>query len=59
MIDSLSDKIKDAIAAIGGPIASIRTGVVMAGLTDKVDEEVKLIEEQVKQQKKKEVEVVE
>ena len=59
MIDSLSDKIKDAIAATGGPIASIRTGVVMAGLTDKVDEEVKLIEEQVKLQEKKEVEVVE
>ena len=59
MIDSLSDKIKDAIAATGGPIASIRTGVVMAGLTDKVDEEVKLIEEQVKLQVEKEVEVVE
>ena len=31
----------------------------MAGLTDKVDEEVKLIKEQVKLQEKKDVEVVE
>ena len=53
MIDSLSDKIKDAVAAAGGPIASIRTGVVMAGLTDKVDEEVELLKKDDAEKSKK------
>lgn len=44
MIDNVADKIKAAVDATGGPIASVKTGVILAGLTDDIDAEVKEIE---------------
>jgi len=50
MIDDMDSKIKSALDATGQPIASLRTGVVLAGIVDEsvVDEEVKKIEEEQK-----------
>lgn len=45
-INDLAEKIKTAMDACGKPIASLRTGVMMAGLVDNVDDEIKEIEEQ-------------
>ncbi|GJQ07522.1 hypothetical protein CAPN010_16800 [Capnocytophaga cynodegmi] len=50
MIDSQSERISDAVNAVSGGIASLETGIVMAGLTDRVIEEKKNIENQ-KQEK--------
>lgn len=47
MIGSLADDIKNAVdATAGGKVASMRTGIVLAGLVegDKVDEEIEAIE---------------
>lgn len=50
MIDDLDSKIKSALDATGQPVASLRTGVLLAGIVDedKVDEEVSQIEEESK-----------
>lgn len=43
-IDDIAEKIKNATDACGKPIASLKTGVMLAGLVDDVDDEIKLIE---------------
>lgn len=45
-INDMAEKIKNAMDACGKPIASLRTGVMMAGLVDNVDDEIKEIEDQ-------------
>lgn len=45
-IDDVAEKIKNALDACGQPIASLKTGVLMAGLVDNVDDEVQEIEEE-------------
>ena len=45
-IDDIAEKIRNASDACGKPIASLRTGVMMAGLVSDVDDEVKMIEEE-------------
>lgn len=45
-IDDIAEKIRNATDACGKPIASLKTGVMMAGLVDDVDDEVREIEEQ-------------
>lgn len=45
-IDDIAEKIKNATDACGQPVASLKTGVMMAGLVDDVDDEVREIEEQ-------------
>lgn len=45
-IDDIAEKIRNASDACGKPIASLRTGVMMAGLVDDVDDEVRQIEEE-------------
>lgn len=45
-IEDMAEKIKNALDACGESIASRRTGVMMAGLVDNVDEELKRMEEQ-------------
>lgn len=45
-IDNVADKIKNAIDACGKPIASLKTGVIMAGLVDDVDDEIKQIQKE-------------
>jgi hypothetical protein len=46
MIDDLNDKIKAAVAAVDGGIASRKTGVVLAGIIDEVEDELAAIEEE-------------
>lgn len=46
-LKDMKENIEMASLALGGnPIASTKTGVLLAGIVDKVDEEVKLIEEE-------------
>lgn len=45
-IDDIADKIKNATDACGRSIASLKTGVIMAGLVDDVDDEVRQIQEE-------------
>lgn len=45
MIDFLADKIKMAVEATGKPIASLKTGIALAGIVDKVEEEAAQIDE--------------
>ncbi|WP_418429857.1 phage portal protein [Alistipes putredinis] len=45
-IEDIAEKIKNATDACGQPIASLKTGVMMAGLVDNVDDEVREIEEE-------------
>lgn len=45
-VDDIAEKIRNASDACGKPIASLRTGVMMAGLVSDVDDEVKKIEEE-------------
>lgn len=45
-IDDIAEKIKNATDACGQPVASLKTGVMMAGLVDEVDDEIKQIEEE-------------
>lgn len=47
-VDDIAEKIRNASDACGKPIASLRTGVMMAGLVSDVDDEVKQIEEETK-----------
>lgn len=44
MIDNLTERITDAVSAVQGGISSLETGIVLAGLTDRVKEEQELIE---------------
>ncbi|WP_223267248.1 phage portal protein [Polaribacter sp. IC073] len=44
-IDNQTEKIQDAVTAVSGGVASLKTGIVLAGLTDKFEEELKEIEE--------------
>ena len=45
-IDDIAEKIKIATEACGQPVASLKTGVMLAGLTDEVDDEIKEIQEE-------------
>ena len=45
MIDNQTDRINDAVAAVGGGVASRKQGIILAGITDAVDDEIQLIEE--------------
>lgn len=45
-IDDIAEKIKNAVDACGQPIASLRTGVIMAGLVDDADDEIRQIQEE-------------
>ncbi|MEG1544243.1 MAG: phage portal protein [Tannerellaceae bacterium] len=44
-IDDITQKITDAVSAISGGVASKKTGVLMAGLVDEVEDEIELIKE--------------
>lgn len=46
MIDNLDDKVTTAISAVRGGIWSRREGIMFAGNADRIDEELKEIEEQ-------------
>ena len=46
MIDSLTEKIADAVSAVQGGVASLKEGVILAGITDRVDEELAQIEKE-------------
>lgn len=46
MIDSIDDKVKTAVSAVSGEIWSRREGIMFAGNADRIDEELKEIEEQ-------------
>lgn len=43
-IDNKSEAIKDAVDAYKGGVASLRQGIILAGITDAVDDELKAIE---------------
>ena len=45
-IDDIAEKIKNATDACGRPIASLKTGVMMAGLVDDIDDEIREIQEE-------------
>lgn len=45
-IDDIAEKIKNATDACGRPIASLKTGVLMAGLVDDVDDEIREMEKE-------------
>lgn len=49
-IDDLEEKVRIAVEACGQPIASLRTGVMLAGIVDNVDDQVKEIEEEKRSQ---------
>ena len=42
-IDDMEKRISKAVEATGGPVASLKTGVILAGVVDNVEEEVELI----------------
>ena len=46
MIDNLDDKVNTAVSAVDGGIWSRREGIMFAGNADRVDEELKEIEEE-------------
>lgn len=46
MIDNISDKVSTAVSAVGGQIWSRREGILFAGNADRIDEELKEIEEE-------------
>lgn len=46
MIDDLNDKVNTAVSAVSGGIWSTREGIMFAGNTDRIDEELKEIEEE-------------
>lgn len=51
-INDLKSKVEIAVAGVGGGIFSKRTGIVMAGVTDEIDEELKEIQEEQAARKK-------
>jgi SPP1 family phage portal protein len=46
MIDSLTEKIENAVKAVDGGIASRKTGILLAGIVDEVNDEIELIEKE-------------
>lgn len=46
MIDDLNDKVTTAVSAVGGGIWSTREGIMFAGNSDRVEEELKEIKEE-------------
>lgn len=44
IIDNKKDAVDLAVSAVGGGIASKKTGIILAGLTDKIEEELKELE---------------
>ncbi len=46
MIDNQTERINDAVAAVSGGVASLQEGVILAGITDQVQEEIKRIKEE-------------
>jgi SPP1 family phage portal protein len=54
LIDSLTEKIENAVKAVDGGVASRKTGVLMAGIVDEVNDELEIIEkEQTKAEERK------
>lgn len=53
MIDDLNDKVATAVSAVGGGVWSRREGIMFAGNADRIDEELKEIEEENKQKGEK------
>lgn len=51
MIDNVSDKVSTAVSAVNGGIWSRREGIIFAGNMDRIDEELKEIEEEQAAQK--------
>ena len=51
MIDDLNDKVDTAVSAVAGNIWSRREGIMFAGNADRIDEELKEIEEEQAAQK--------
>lgn len=49
-LEDIAEKIQNATNACGQPVASLRTGVMLAGIVDNIDEEVREIEEDKAQQ---------
>lgn len=45
-IEDIAEKVKIATEACGQPVASLKTGVMMAGITDEVDDEITEIQEE-------------
>ncbi len=45
MIDNKSERINDAVSAVEGGVASRKEGIILAGITDRIEEELKAIEE--------------
>jgi SPP1 family phage portal protein len=43
-IDNQTEKINDAVNAVSGGVASLKTGIILAGLTDQVKEELEQLE---------------
>lgn len=56
MIDNISDKVSTAVSAVSGQIWSRREGIMFAGNADRIDEELKEIEEEQAQKQKIEIE---
>lgn len=46
MIDNRASNIDDAVKAVSGGVASIPQGIIMAGITDNISEELELIEQE-------------
>ena len=53
MIDNVSDKVSTAVSAVNGGIWSRREGIIFAGNMDRIDEELKEIEEDMSQKTEK------
>lgn len=53
MIDNIDDKVTTAVSAVSGGIWSRREGIMFAGNLDRIDEELKEIEEEMNQKKEK------
>lgn len=46
MIDNLTERIADAVSAVQGGVASLKEGIILAGITDNVEEELAQIEKE-------------
>ncbi|WP_293666438.1 phage portal protein [uncultured Parabacteroides sp.] len=53
MIDNVSDKVSTAVSAVNGGVWSRREGIIFAGNMDRIDEELKEIEEDMSQKAEK------
>lgn len=49
MIDNRTEEINDAVTAYGGGVASRKQGIILAGITDAVNDELKMIEDEKKE----------